>query len=120
MNRQFRVGFTGHRDKRVKESELDRIRDLYPGALWVHGGAIGFDSQVDMYARKHDIGRCVYTPCYWMHGPKLAPIIRNAEIAANSDILCALWDGREYGGTYDTIKKARKSKLDIILLEPLK
>lgn len=35
-----RIGFTGHRDRHTDESGLDRIAATWPGAVWVHGGAI--------------------------------------------------------------------------------
>jgi len=41
------IAFTGHRDKQTEEEFFDWIPK---NALWVHGGAIGFDTQFQQYA----------------------------------------------------------------------
>lgn len=46
------IGFTGHRNKLCNEQSLLRIEDRYPGATWIHGGADGFDTQVNAVALK--------------------------------------------------------------------
>lgn len=51
MNDPFVVGFTGHRDRLAAESTILAIEQRFPGAVWVHGGAGGFDTQVNAIAK---------------------------------------------------------------------
>lgn len=44
--------------------------------------------------------------------PKVAPLLRNTEMAENADALLAVWDG-ESNGTEDMISKAEKENLMI-------
>ncbi len=39
------ISFTGHRDKQCDEADLSALWKEFPGAVWVTGGAIGFDRQ---------------------------------------------------------------------------
>jgi hypothetical protein len=115
------IGFTGHRDRVTTEAELLSVEGVYPGATWVHGGAIGFDSQV------HEIGLrigkvegetlIVIRPDYKRYDAKVAPIMRNRIIVDRSDVLYACWDGRRTGGTYDTIKYAKSKKVFVGYLD---
>lgn len=47
------IGFTGHRNKITDPDELRQLETDYPGATWIHGGAIGFDTQVNTVALEH-------------------------------------------------------------------
>lgn len=49
----MRILFTGHRNRFANPADLEKVAADYPGATWMHGGAIGLDSQVDSYARAH-------------------------------------------------------------------
>ena len=65
----MKIGFTGHRDKMVYEHTLNHIASKYPGATWVHGGAKGFDSQVENYAKRCVIfTRLGYRACWIRRG----------------------------------------------------
>lgn len=44
--------------------------------------------------------------------PKVAPLLRNTEMAENADALLAVWDG-ESNGTEDMISKAEKENIQI-------
>lgn len=101
------IGFTGHRDSITDESELDAIATEYPGAVWVHGGAAGFDTQVARYAQAHGIEQVVKRPEYSKYVPKSAPIMRNYEIVDMCELVIACHDGRQTGGTARTIAYAR-------------
>ncbi len=102
------VGFTGHRDCKTREASLDQIRDTFPGAIWIHGGAQGFDTQVEEYAQKNGIKTIVIRPDYKKYMSWQAPLIRNEKIVIRSDILVACYDGiRKTGGTEYTISYAR-------------
>lgn len=72
------ITFTGHRNRLANEADLDRIAALYPGATWVHGGAEGFDSQVDAYARRYGIPCEVVRPDYKQFGRR-APQIHGGD-----------------------------------------
>lgn len=39
----MKIAFTGHRDKLANEADLEKVLNDYPNAIWVHGGAIGFE-----------------------------------------------------------------------------
>ena len=110
----MRICFTGHRDRITDPVELDNIHNLYRDATWIHGGAEGFDAQVDVYARKHGIPVEVVRPDYSVGNPKSAPIIRNMKMVDSADILVACYDGRLLGGTLFTIKYARKMNKEVI------
>jgi hypothetical protein len=112
----FYVSFTGHRDKFCAEGELERIAKRYPGGVWVHGGAVGFDSQVQYFAENHRIATLIIRPDYQKHKGKQAPIIRNREIAEMGNVLVACYDGRKTGGTFFTITYARQFGKHIELL----
>ncbi len=113
------VGFTGHRDKLADEKDLLEVHNLYPDALWISGGAEGFDQQVIAFGKSHDHELIVISPNYKKYylAVKLAPLKRNEMIVDKSDIIVALYDGRTKGGTYYTIKYARKINKPIIFLK---
>ena len=111
------ISFTGHRDKLANNSDLDMIATKYPGAIWVHGGAIGFDTQVENYARSRGIKTIVIRPDYSKFG-KRAPLVRNDSIVGLGDVLVALYDGRIGGGTYYTIKKAKEIGKIVLIWNP--
>lgn len=108
------IGFTGHRDWLANEQSLYRIEERYPGATWVHGGADGFDTQVDMVAKA--LGKIpgdtliVIRPDYRRYHPKQAPLMRNMEIVNRCDLLVACYDGRKKGGTYQRVGYATGKK----------
>ena len=104
------IAFTGHRDKLADISFLD---NLPKDAIWVHGGAIGFDMQVESYTIAYKIKTKIIKPDYAKYG-KSAPLIRNQEILKGADLLVACYDGRKGGGTYYTINLAKKLGIKII------
>jgi len=114
------IAFTGHRDGRVGELWLHEIAAWFPGALWIHGGADGFDSQVDEYAFRMGIQSQVLRPDYKTHPPKIAPLIRNRALVAQADFLVACWDGRLSGGTFFTVEEARRKGIAMLILPPAK
>lgn len=110
------IAFTGHRDSGTTKMCFDSISK---DALWVHGGAVGFDSQVEKYAKTYGIKTKVIRPNYDQFG-KRAPLIRNADIIADADLLVACYDGRTYGGTLYTINLAKKANIKIEYVKCLK
>lgn len=100
------IGFTGHRNKHTEDGELGWIAHRYPGAIWIHGGAIGFDSQVAEYAKEHGIEQIVVKPEYDKWPKMVAPLKRNEVIVDMADMMVACYDGRFKGGTKATIRYA--------------
>jgi hypothetical protein len=111
------IGFTGHRDRLAAVKDLDRIRKQYPDAVWIHGGARGFDRQVSRYAQRRGIRQEALEPDYRKHG-NAAPFVRNIAIVDRADFIVALYDGREGGGTLFTIEYARRQDKEVRLLRP--
>jgi hypothetical protein len=109
------ISFTGHRNKLANPIDLDRIASEYPGDIWIHGGAVGFDRQVEEYASAKGIKTVVIRPDYEKYGRR-APLIRNDKIVGLGDVLVALYDGRIGGGTYYTINKAMEMGKRVIIL----
>lgn len=116
----MRIGFTGHRDRFADERELDILREDHPGAVWVHGGAPGFDTQVDDYAKAHGIDRDVKRPNYKDPAvdPKRAPLLRNREIVDSVELLVACYDGQQTGGTAYTVRYAHEKGVELWILPP--
>jgi len=110
------IAFTGHRDSGTTNTCLD---DILKKALWVHGGAIGFDSQVERYAKMYGIETKIIKPDYDKFG-KSAPLIRNTDIIKDADLLIACYDGRKYGGTLHTIRLAEKANIPVVYVNCLK
>lgn len=106
----MKIAFTGHRDKIVEYKAFDTVPK---DAIWVHGGAIGFDSQVELYAKRNNITTQVILPDYKRFGRK-APLIRNHDIIKDADLLVTNYDGRLYGGTYYTVKLAKSLNIPIL------
>lgn len=100
----MKIGFTGHRNAITTVKALEKIAKKFPGAVWVHGGAGGFDSQVERWAQAHGITTEVRRPDY--SKGRAAPLIRNREIVSSVDVLFACWDGRARGGTAYTVSQA--------------
>lgn len=103
------IAFTGHRDKMCADGQLGMVEFMYPGATWIHGGAEGFDSQVNQYAEAHGIPCKAVRPKYALFPPShrnRAPIARNYDMVDVADVVVVLWDGRETGGTFDTARYA--------------
>ena len=107
----MKLGFSGHRNCRTLWRDLDRLNDDWPGAEWVWGDALdGFDAQVKLYIVIHQLP---HTSLPAGVNPKL----RNTDIIASGiDALVVCHDGREYGGTWDTICKAKARHIPIIRL----
>jgi hypothetical protein len=113
------IGFTGHRDKRAYQEDLAFIAKRYPEAIWIHGGAPGFDTQVEQFPRQ-GLTRPAITlrPDYKHHEPRVAPLRRNEDIVHLSGLLVACYDGRETGGTAFTVRYARSIGVPVLVLEP--
>lgn len=108
----MRIAFTGHRNKQAPIKSLEDLYELYPDATWIHGGAIGFDTQVDKFAITNGIKTEIIRPDYQRYG-RGAPLIRNQQIVTNANLVVACYDGRSKGGTFYTLQLARKNKIPV-------
>lgn len=72
----------------------------------VSGGAKGVDTCAKEYALTHNIKLTEFLPDYKQYG-RGAPLKRNLEIIAYSDMVLAFWDGTSRGTKYviDNCKK---------------
>jgi hypothetical protein len=117
-----RVGVSGSRTIKDREfvfQQLDwylsRLKMDYELIL-LHGGAKGFDSLCESWAKKNKIKTEIYLPQYDLHPPKLAPILRNETIVNNSDYFIAIQQN-DSKGTQDAINKAIKRGLPIKIIK---
>lgn len=134
------IVFTGHRDRIANTDAIHAIEAAYPFAVWMHGGADGFDSQV--HAIGVELGKqalpaitserlrlfelptanviVTVRPAYGMYHAKSAPIIRNEAMVDKmraGDLLVACWDGRKGGGTFATINYAKRKGVTVQVVE---
>lgn len=116
------IGFTGHRNRSANKESLLRFELRYPGATWVHGGAEGFDTQVQETAL--ELGKVlgetiiVIYPDYDAYPPNVAPLKRNELIVDKAQLLIACYDGRKRGGTFYTINYARRQGIPVEIVIP--
>lgn len=103
----MKLGFSGHRNVRVDDRWLKWIHKRFPVfGIWVHGGAHGFDNQVEVFARQNKIKTEIFLPEYDKYPAKTAPLTRNRQIVSDVNMMIFAWDGRQYGGTYYTLRYA--------------
>ena len=110
------VTFTGHRNAITDLAHLSKLHNDYPNAIWIHGGAIGFDTQVSEFCYENEISEVIIRPKYTQFG-KSAPLIRNKEMVDMANVIAACYDGRNSGGTYYTVNYA-KQKMKLVILLP--
>ncbi len=84
-----------------------------PGALWIHGGAEGFDAQVELYAQEAGIKTEILPPRY--NDPevpaRVAPFRRNDVIIDRSDVVVTCYDQLRWsGGTFYVWNKIVKDQ----------
>lgn len=109
--------FTGHRDRITPRAELYNIQLAYPGAIWVHGGAEGFDSQVQRYAEENKISWHIVRPNYAAYG-RDAPLVRNREMVDMADLVVACYEPhRRQSGTGATVAYAERRGKKVIVVE---
>ncbi len=112
----MKIAFTGHRNARTTTAALESVNRSCPGAVWIHGGAIGFDTQVAEFCKARGIAQEVIRPDYQKNG-KAAPLIRNREILeASTRVLFACYDGRKGGGTDYTVRQAIRQGFEVHFL----
>gem|GEM_PF-4099338 len=104
------VSFTGHRDFSSTEAArkaLENIAAANPDAVWVHGGAKGFDSFVGDFADKNKIAQVVIRPAPGRE-PVQALLTRNQFIVDGATTTMFGWWNREKkGGTWNATQRAQ-------------
>lgn len=108
------IVFTGHRDAHCHPHVFEQLLARFPGATWIHGGAEGFDTQVDEWAKAHGIEPKVVRPKYDLFPSEYrnrAPIARNYDMVDVADVVVICYDGkRTRGGTWETYQYAKQTK----------
>lgn len=89
-------------DKELKEENTYNI-------VIVHGGATGIDSMADQYAKDNRLNYKVYLPQYNNYVPRVAPIIRNIEMAKDCHY-GIIFSGLKTRGTKNMIENLQKEK----------
>jgi predicted Rossmann fold nucleotide-binding protein DprA/Smf involved in DNA uptake len=102
-----RIAIIGSRDYPDLERVRAYVRSLPSGVIVVSGGARGVDSAAESEARRRGLEVVSIRPDYAQHGRR-APLVRNAEIVAQSDRVVAFWDEGSSGTAY-TIRLARQA-----------
>lgn len=115
----MKIMFTGHRNAAADPIELQAIANLYPQSEWIHGGAKGFDTQVEQFAKELRVATTVFKPNYAQYG-RGAPFVRNREMTAIADLVVACYDGRTSGGTFHVVQLARTKQIPCQILTPRK
>ncbi|MBV5326156.1 MAG: DUF2493 domain-containing protein [Chlorobium sp.] len=80
----------------------------------VSGGAKGADTLAENYAREYQIDTLIFKPDYKKYG-RVAPIIRNATIIDNANIVVAFWNGKSKG-TKNAIDNAKR-KMKVVKID---
>lgn len=105
---QWIICFTGHRNKMSDNASLLEIWLSNRQAKWIHGGAEGFDTQVQKFIEYHGIDHQIFPPEYekYPDNPKYAPLARNFQMVDMCDLVVACYDRRKSGGTFRTVEYA--------------
>lgn len=97
------------------------IRDLPMDVTIVSGGAIGVDAMAREMAVKYGLNYLEFLPnkdnCTQRHEFTKAYYDRNQQIVDHSDLIVAFTE-KETGGTWDTIKRARKLQKPVKIIKP--
>ena len=107
-----KIGIVGSR-RRADVKDFQAIEklllDIYEdGDVLVSGGCpTGADSFAEVLAKKHQIPIMIHYARWQKYG-KRAGIIRNTDIAVDSDVLIATPAEDRTGGTEDTLRKAKE------------
>lgn len=109
----LRVGVVGSRtfnDRVFLFQQLDTLLKGYTVTAIVSGGAAGADTLAEEYASRRQIEMIVFKPEKFTRECFFA---RNTDIVNSSDVVVA-FSARPYGGTQDTLRKARRKGIQVI------
>lgn len=97
------------------------IRDLPLNTTIVSGGAVGVDAMAREMAAKYGLNYTEFLPnkdnCTQRHDFTKAYYDRNQQIVDHSNLIVAFTE-KETGGTWDTIKRARKKQKPVKIIKP--
>jgi hypothetical protein len=97
------------------------IRDIPDGVTIVSGGAVGVDKAAEEYAKRRGLPTSIYLPdlagCIEKKDFTLRYYARNQQIVDDCDLLVAFTE-KDYGGTWDTIKRARAAGKPVKIIKP--
>lgn len=112
--REVRVIVCGSRKWHDRKRIADRLGDVPPDSVIVHGGAKGADRLAEQEAQKWGLlVEPPHLPDYDTYGPKVAPLKRNEYMASlGADLCIAFWDGRS-NGTEHMMEQAKKHGIPV-------
>jgi phosphoribosylpyrophosphate synthetase len=97
------------------------IRDLPNGVIIVSGGAVGVDKAAVAYASARGLETKEFLPdltgCKKRLDYTRAYYSRNQQIVEDADLVVAFTE-KDYGGTWDTIRRARKAQKPVKIIKP--
>lgn len=93
---------------------LNNILSWLRPTLIISGGATGPDMWAEEWAEEFGVNTTIYRPDYAKHG-RNAPHVRNTAIANEGEVCIVIWDGKSKG-TFSTIQKIYKRKVDVIYI----
>jgi predicted Rossmann fold nucleotide-binding protein DprA/Smf involved in DNA uptake len=115
----MRVAIVGSRDFANLSLVESYVSKLAPGTIVVSGGAEGVDETAARAARKQGMEVLECTPdtkgCKQRFEFTKRFYERNQKIVDNADAVVAFTD-KDKGGTWDTIKRAKKKKLPVTVI----
>ncbi len=80
---------------------------------WIENSKVRYNNLLGKIGKSHIV--LCHNGSY--NGPQVIHN-RNSAMLEGSDIVLALWSGKQNGGTYDTIIKARNKELEIVNFYP--
>jgi predicted Rossmann fold nucleotide-binding protein DprA/Smf involved in DNA uptake len=115
----MRFGIVGSRGRLDRQSVYDRVAELPRGSTVVSGGAKGPDIWAEEAAKSCGLPTIVHLPASGPSATRWAATekfyARNQQIVDDSDVLIAFVSPDRKGGTEDTIRRARKKGIPVIL-----
>lgn len=115
----MRLIIAGGREIILKPNQIDEaLADFHEEIIQViSGGAIGVDKCGEIWAKENNIPIQRLLPMYKEFG-KLAPKVRNRDMAAIADGLLAFWDGMSPGTAHMIATMvAQKKWLKVVIVE---
>lgn len=115
----MRYGFVGSRSRLDRQTVIDRVAELPPGSVVVSGGCRGPDKWAEEAAAARGLETAIHLPEAGKSASRWAATekfyARNQKIVDDSDVLVAFVAADRTGGTEDTIRRAQKKGIPIIL-----
>lgn len=116
----MRTLIAGSRDIKEKEVVFSAIKSAKDRGFKiteiVSGTSEGVDRLGEKWAETNDVDlkRFPYEDYLEEHNPKVAPLIRNSEMAEYADQAIIVWNG-DSNGTEDMIEKVQEKEIDLYL-----